>query len=1243
MIGKSETTSKEISFSSSQILDVGSCLCILYLVEHHFNTFERLQTELESLDESQLEVDHRTTFEDTFCEVKSAIIERMSELRRVDTLSSTRVVAPSPSTPRHSLPKLQVTKFSGSYTEWLDFFNMFTTLVHNNSGLEDIEKFQYLRSCLTHNAFRLVQSLEVTCSNYKRAIEVLITRYDNKRYIFQSHLQAILNCKGTRPANASSLREFVDSINAHLRAMQSFASPNQIADGILLQLIVAKLDPDMQVKWEEEIVATCDKASSPSLHLPSWDDLTKFIERRCQTVSIIEANKGSLGKGTSTAATKSSGQKSTFTATANNNKCTLCNESNHHTAFKCTKFTLMDPMKRYILVKNNRLCFNCLGAKSQQPSVGDQALHQASTSALHAGRPHQDVILATALVQLHNTHGTTLMARALLDSGSQLSFISERIAQLLRVKRNKVTTEISGNGSMLTTSRYSAVIEIKSLHSGFAALTEVVIMPSISSSQPQKSIDIVAWSIPKNIALADDTFNTSGPIDLLIGASLFFDILSVGQIKIGEELPILQKTQLGWIVAGAINSRSALSSSSLPTAVSLLESVNPPTLTQSPLDESLERFWRLEDTARHQANSRTSPEEECEAHFRQNTTRCPLTNKFIVRLPFSEEPSVLGQSIDIAKRRFYAMEKRVLRDPVLKTEYSKFMHVYIELKHMTLVDPHEFTAKVGTYIPHHCVKKMDSSTTKLRVVFDASCSTSNGRVLNSILRVGPNLQDDIVTILLRFRTHRYVLMADIAKMYRQIIVDPRDAKWQCILWRNTPNEPLATYQLQTVTYGTSCAPFLAVRCLQQLAHENMSAYPIGAPITLRDFYVDNLMTGGATIDEVNSIKTEFASNSDDIIVDVAAEDREQIVNVDDKAYVKALGLKWSPRTDCFMFSYTPPGHQSPKVTKRTILSQVASFFDPLGLLNPVMVKCKILMQQQWKLRLEWKGMCHQLSFIDGIQTPRFFVYDADTVIHAFADASSKAYDACTYAVNQSISGPCATLLCAKSRVAPTKEITLPRLELCAATLLAELLHSVISIFAYKVTPSNVHCWSDSTITLSWIQREAYHWTTFVSNRVAKIQQLTGDFSWHHVPSVENPTDLVSRGVTVKDIAANSLWFHGPEFLVRDSRQWPNNSVHIHDVIPEQRKHDIYLTISPQPDIIAEHKYVNSYNKLLRIFAYINRFISSLRHIPFEAGPITASELDSFLLLICENIQRTAFAKEYKELESGGSHKSRWET
>ncbi|XP_036347340.1 uncharacterized protein LOC118756698 [Rhagoletis pomonella] len=313
----------------------------------------------------------------------------------------------------------------------------------------------------------------------------------------------------------------------------------------------------------------------------------------------------------------------------------------------------------------------------------------------------------------------------------------------------------------------------------------------------------------------------------------------------------------------------------------------------------------------------------------------------------------------------------------MRQEYKAFMNEYSELKHM--VDPRELTSKVGTYIPHHCVVKVDSSTTKLRVVFDASCRTSNGKALNDILHVGPTLQDDIVKILLRFRTHRFVLMADIAKMYRQIIVDSRDAKWQCILWRNSPSEPLTTFQLQTVTYGTSCAPFLAVRCLQQLARENMKAYPVGDRITHRDFYVDNLMTGGSTVEEVIRIKSEvtallasggfplrkFASNCSEIIAGIPSVDMEEIITVDDMTYIKALGLKWSPTSDQFLFSYNSSQHTSPKATKRTILAQVASFFDPLGVLNLIIVKCKILMQHLWKLRLAWDKVYRSLFAQNG--------------------------------------------------------------------------------------------------------------------------------------------------------------------------------------------------------------------------------------------------------------------------------------
>lgn len=173
--------------------------------------------------------------------------------------------------------------------------------------------------------------------------------------------------------------------------------------------------------------------------------------------------------------------------------------------------------------------------------------------------------------------------------------------------------------------------------------------------------------------------------------------------------------------------------------------------------------------------------------------------------------------------------------------------------HMTLVNNPEHARN---FIPHHCVTKEDSSTTKLRVVFDASCRTSNGKSLNDILLVGPTLQDDIFTILLRFRAHKYVLMADIAKMYRQVQMNSADSSWQCILWRESPNTSVKVYKLQTVTYGTSSAPYLATKALQQLAKDEAESLPIGSVVTLRDFYVDNLMTGGATIEEVVQIKQQ---------------------------------------------------------------------------------------------------------------------------------------------------------------------------------------------------------------------------------------------------------------------------------------------------------------------------------------------------------------------------------------------------
>ncbi|XP_036322008.1 uncharacterized protein LOC118736009 [Rhagoletis pomonella] len=248
------------------------------------------------------------------------------------------------------------------------------------------------------------------------------------------------------------------------------------------------------------------------------------------------------------------------------------------------------------------------------------------------------------------------------------------------------------------------------------------------------------------------------------------------------------------------------------------------------------------------------------------------------------------------------------------------------------------------------------------------------------------------------------------------------------------------------------------------------------------------MTGAPTVDTVIEIKRQvtamleragfplrtFAANNMDIIDDVPLDDREKIINLDDTDYIKTLGLRWSPSTDDFFFCYNGPP-VSRKTTKRSILSQIAALFDPLGLLNPLIVSGKILMQQLWEPKLDWDESVPQdiytqwrafqdhLCLINNIQIPRYVPINNTTEIHAFADASTRAYGACIYLVTRMEKETSSALLCAKSRVAPTKQVSLPRLELCAALLLAELLQSVVAIFSPNL--NNIHCWTDSLIAL----------------------------------------------------------------------------------------------------------------------------------------------------------------------------------
>jgi hypothetical protein len=161
--------------------------------------------------------------------------------------------------------------------------------------------------------------------------------------------------------------------------------------------------------------------------------------------------------------------------------------------------------------------------------------------------------------------------------------------------------------------------------------------------------------------------------------------------------------------------------------------------------------------------------------------------------------------------------------------------------------------KLIFFLPHHAVFKESSTTTKTRVVFDASAKSATGISLNDILMVGPTVQQDLISLVLIFRMHMYAMTADISKIYRQIRVHPEDYNLQRILWRRSSDKPLKQYQLVTVTYGTSPASFLATRCLNQLPSEEVSLYPLAAEVTSRDMNVDDLVTGSDNLPDARRL------------------------------------------------------------------------------------------------------------------------------------------------------------------------------------------------------------------------------------------------------------------------------------------------------------------------------------------------------------------------------------------------------
>ncbi|XP_046402906.1 uncharacterized protein LOC124168683 [Ischnura elegans] len=338
-------------------------------------------------------------------------------------------------------------------------------------------------------------------------------------------------------------------------------------------------------------------------------------------------------------------------------------------------------------------------------------------------------------------------------------------------------------------------------------------------------------------------------------------------------------------------------------------------------------------------------------------------------------------------------------------------------------------------------------------------------------------------------------------------------------------------------------------------------------------------------------------------------------------------------------------------TKRCVLSTIAKLYDPCGWLTPVILWAKYFIQLLWTVGLQWDDslppemlqkwsmFLRELPELNKIIMYRqiFPPKPISVELHGFSDASEHGYAACVYVRStDQKNGIKVSLLIAKSRVSPLKRVTLPRLELCGAHILAKLLKYSHSILCSHYSIDVISAWCDSTIVLAWLQRSPHLLKTFVANRVADIQDKIPPHHWHHVVSSQNPADCASRGLMPSQLQHHPLWWKGPPWLSLPHNQWPflKFPCVIEEDLPECKSSDAMVYFSaaqPEWDLLTKF---SSWSKLQYVVSYVLRFIAQCQRSSRFDDFITSKELINSTMIICKLVQQAIFQHEIIALKKG---------
>ncbi|XP_048007225.1 uncharacterized protein LOC125242520 isoform X2 [Leguminivora glycinivorella] len=1045
---------------------------------------------------------------------------------------------------------------------------------------------------------------------------------------------------------------------------------------MLFHSLWSKLDASTKEAFELQLHSTTE--------IPSYEELMLFIEKRSQALE------NSIGKSLTVSSKPVSSKpvlnkvKSSFLVPPVNNvsDCVMCSAPGH-TFEHCPKFLELRPMDRFAQVKEKKLCIMCCrpshSVKNCKSSVSCGVCKHRHHTLLHFDKElepstrqtqvtltvhnaNAPSLFSTAIVMIKNKYNHLVPIRMLLDNASACNFVTLECARKLGIPIKVNSPSVNGVGLASTDTFGIVDCEIVPANGDSSCIFsfEAYVLPKICPDMPLEPLNVSSWMHLKDLDLADPYFHKSGPIDMLVSVNLFAAALQSGVVKGNPDEPIAVRTVFGWLVMGEcprdINtsrSRCSKGSGGDTERCFLVSSLS--------LDNSIKRFWELEGFDLPKNIVLSKSELSCENQMENSYCRSP-EGRMVVPLTYvdPQDKPRFSNSREIALKRLLNLERKFKLNPQFRTAYVNFMDDYLSCGHMEEVGPPVASEGQFYYIPHHGILRPDSVTTPLRCVFDASARDSSGQSLNSALLPGPKLQNNIFDLLVRFRWHAVVFTGDIKQMYRQFLVALQDCDYQRILWRPSSDEPVKDYRLLTVTYGVSCAPYQALWCISKLAKEFSSRSPQGAAVLARDAYVDDIVSGADSVEDALVLRQQlveilssaqlhlrkWTSNNPEFLKglpgsELYSEQLHNFENVHDLS-LKILGLSWLPKEDTFTFKTSL---NDCRCTKRSILSDIARIFDPLGLLSPVVFFAKYLIQLLWvsgvdwdnevptDIAQEWRKFKSQLVKMNSLFIPRRMVESFVSLqLHGYCDASEKGYCAVIYCrVVQNDGTIVVRLCCAKTKVAPLRKCSIPRCELLAAVLLSDLVVSFTDALKDVHTFDDIYAWSDSTVALTWIRSCSSKWKTFVANRVAHIQENISPEKWHHVSGLDNPADCGSRGLLPADLIEHTLWWAGPTWLSKPQESWPQSEIFPDQAASNEQKIYSLLTASNMSIIDDILNRFSSLQRILRIFAYCFRFMHNLQMSSSKYTDLNLSpeEISKVLLFLVKHVQEQAFASELR--------------